>query len=132
MSAPVVAPHLLQSLAFVIPGDPVPAQMGRVMSNGRTTKPPRVKEYQTHAKFHTLLAVRTRAWEATREESFAVTLRVFVGDARVIDCDNIAKSIGDALKGVAFPDDRQIVELHVYKRIDRGQPRVEVMVERVT
>jgi len=31
------------------------------------------------------------------------------------DTDNIAKSILDALNGIAYDDDSQIVELHVYK-----------------
>jgi Holliday junction resolvase RusA-like endonuclease len=31
------------------------------------------------------------------------------------DCDNIAKQINDALNGIAFPDDKQIVSLEVNK-----------------
>ena len=31
------------------------------------------------------------------------------------DCDNIAKNINDALNGIAFPDDKQIVSLTVNK-----------------
>lgn len=32
------------------------------------------------------------------------------------DCDNIAKNINDALNGIAYPDDKQIVSLIVTKR----------------
>jgi len=46
------------------------------------------------------------------------------------DLDNVAKSILDGLNGVAWDDDRQVVELHVYVR--RGRPeRVEVEVWRL-
>lgn len=31
------------------------------------------------------------------------------------DCDNIAKAILDALNGVAYDDDKQVVRLHVEK-----------------
>ncbi len=40
------------------------------------------------------------------------------GDLRPIvkpDCDNIAKNINDALNGIAYPDDKQIVSLMVNK-----------------
>ena len=46
------------------------------------------------------------------------------------DIDNIAKAVLDALNGIAYDDDAQVVELHVYKH-DRTRgvgpcPRVEV------
>jgi len=105
--------------------------MGAMLSNGRVVKPTRVRDYQHHARDYAQLAVNRAQWTATPEESFAVTLRVFVGNLRTIDVDNCSKSILDALKRVAFPDDRQVVELHVYKAIDRERPRVEVEVRRI-
>ena len=42
------------------------------------------------------------------------------------DADNIAKIICDALNGVAYRDDAQIVDCHVTKRY--GDPWVEVMI----
>ena len=49
------------------------------------------------------------------------------------DCDNIAKNICDALNGVAYPDDKQIVTLIVRKQYTIGDERVlvEVSVEDV-
>ena len=41
------------------------------------------------------------------------------------DCDNIAKTILDALNGRAFDDDKQVVMLHVEKHYAE-EPRVEV------
>jgi Holliday junction resolvase RusA-like endonuclease len=35
----------------------------------------------------------------------------------------------DVLQGRAYSNDRQVREKHVYHRIDRARPRVEVMVE---
>ena len=43
------------------------------------------------------------------------------------DCDNIAKIICDALNGVAYDDDKQIVALKVTK-IYSAEPRVLVWV----
>jgi Holliday junction resolvase RusA-like endonuclease len=40
------------------------------------------------------------------------------------DADNLAKSVCDALNGVAWIDDKQVIKLHVIKAY--GVPRVEV------
>lgn len=45
------------------------------------------------------------------------------------DCDNIAKNICDALNGVVYPDDKQVVSLVVRKVYTTGDERVEVEIE---
>lgn len=45
------------------------------------------------------------------------------------DCDNIAKIICDALNGIAYDDDKQIVELVVIKNYAE-KPRVIVRIEK--
>lgn len=44
------------------------------------------------------------------------------------DCDNLAKSILDALNGIAFCDDSQICKLTVHK-LYSSEPRVDVLIE---
>ena len=44
------------------------------------------------------------------------------------DCDNIAKICLDALNGIAYYDDKQIVELSVKKYYSK-EPRVEIEIE---
>lgn len=46
------------------------------------------------------------------------------------DCDNIAKAVLDALNGIAYHDDSQIVELTVRKRYSET-PRCEITIRRV-
>lgn len=48
------------------------------------------------------------------------------------DLDNFAKVLGDALNGVMYHDDSQVVELHMWRHDDKAQPRVEVEVRKVT
>ena len=46
------------------------------------------------------------------------------------DCDNVAKAILDALNGLAYKDDSQVVELHIIKYYAE-QPKVEVIITEV-
>ena len=43
------------------------------------------------------------------------------------DCDNIAKNINDALNGIVYPDDKQIIRLEVNKYYSENE-RVEVII----
>lgn len=120
-------------LRYTIDGMCVPAQMGVLLPGGGIARKgtARVRSYKQRVAILTMLRVRQVRWTCGPEERISVTLRAFVEDARVIDVDNIAKAALDAIKRVAFPDDRQVVDLHVFKRIDRERPRVEVTIERI-
>lgn len=48
------------------------------------------------------------------------------------DADNIAKVICDALNGVAYGDDTQIVSLSAKKCFTKREPRVEVVITEVS
>lgn len=54
-----------------------------------------------------------------------LTARVF-RPRRIGDLGNAEKVTSDALAGVAFVDDAQIVEHHWYQDLDRDNPRIEV------
>ena len=46
------------------------------------------------------------------------------------DLDNVSKCILDALNGIAYKDDSQIVDLHITKHYS-DNPRVEVIIEEI-
>lgn len=48
---------------------------------------------------------------------------------RAGDLDNFLKVLLDALKGIAFVDDAQVIELHARREDDASNPRVEVRIE---
>lgn len=45
------------------------------------------------------------------------------------DLDNVLKAAFDALNGVAWDDDSQVVELHALRLDDKHNPRLEVSVQ---
>jgi Holliday junction resolvase RusA-like endonuclease len=47
------------------------------------------------------------------------------------DLDNFAKILCDSLNGVAYHDDSQVVELHMWRHDDKANPRVEVEIRRM-
>lgn len=55
----------------------------------------------------------------------SVTIRLYRPAARG-DIDNYLKALLDALNGILWQDDRQIVELHVYKLLDREDPHAQL------
>ena len=48
---------------------------------------------------------------------------------RAGDLDNSLKVLLDALNGIAFEDDSQVVEIHARREEDPANPRVEVQIE---
>ena len=54
-----------------------------------------------------------------------ITFRVF-RPVRRGDLDNRLKISQDALKGICFADDKQIIEIHAYRFDDKTNPRIEI------
>jgi crossover junction endodeoxyribonuclease RusA len=55
----------------------------------------------------------------------SVTFRVF-RPKRIGDLDNRLKISQDALKGICFADDKQIIEIHAFRFDDKTNPRIEI------
>ena len=59
------------------------------------------------------------------EGDVAIALHVY-RQRKAGDLDNYLKVLIDALKGIAYADDRQITHIHAYRFDDPKNPRVEV------
>lgn len=90
--------------------------------NGRRVLSREGRDYHRTAGMQAL-AQRVRV----QDGPLCVSIRVF-RPARRGDLDNTAKAILDALKGVAWNDDSQIVELHLFRGDDAARPRAEIEV----
>jgi crossover junction endodeoxyribonuclease RusA len=60
----------------------------------------------------------------------SVTFRVF-RPVRRGDLDNRLKISQDALKGICFEDDKQIIEIHAYRFDDKTNPRIEIDLKQI-
>ena len=110
---------------FEVPGRPVPA--------ARMTR----KSKWTNQQAQRYLAYKQQVGWCAREVikepltcPVAVTINAYLFGGRFADVDNLAKALLDGCNGIAFEDDRQVVELHIFR--NQGKPqRAEVVIREV-
>lgn len=131
---------------FVIPGRPQPKERPRVTRSGYSFTPPRTKEYEALVieqakKSGTLpqspieetplkmiiwcyMPIPT-SWSNKKQE---LARKGELLPAKRPDIDNLGKIVMDALNGVAYKDDAQIVQL-VINKIYSDEPRLDVLID---
>lgn len=134
---------------LTIPGEPVGKGRPRFTKNGHSFTPEKTVNYENLVKLtfksdypnaepvakDVPLAADITAWyrvpaSASRKKQEAMLAQKLL-PAKKPDTDNIAKAILDALNGLAYYDDAQIVELTVAKRYGTV-PCVEVVISEVS
>lgn len=106
-------------IEFFVYGDPVPKQSFRYSSRGGGYTDPRVTAWQKQVGY---IARQNIAEPITGNVS--LTLKFYLSDNRRVDADNLSKAVCDALNGIAYKDDKQIVDLRITKVIYRDNPGV--------
>lgn len=123
--------------SFTVPGPPVPKGRPRFfVRNGRVMvyTPKETEAYEKRVWAYAKTGgFKGRAWAGpliARITLYFTTLKTKKGAWKNVgDWDNCGKIISDALNEFLYEDDVQIVEAHVYKRVDAERPRVEVEIE---
>jgi Holliday junction resolvase RusA-like endonuclease len=116
------------TLRFVVPGIPVPKARPRLGAGGNVYTPKRTQGFEHTVATFAVQAMARNGWSRNPDDRYAVTLHVYWPDGRRRDLDNALKSTTDAMNGLAYTDDSQIVEVHAYGSVDSSRPRVEVQV----
>ncbi len=72
-------------------------------------------------------------WEAKKQWKkpmltipLEIDITLYFGNKRRRDWDNWHKLTCDALSGIVYEDDSQILDAHVHKRYDATNPRIEI------
>ena len=115
---------------FTIPGNPRPKERPR-LARGRTYTPSGtvIAELSVLAAFNAAYPL----WEPI-DKTVKIDLKAsFYRDSkRVVDVDNLAKLIQDALNKKAFVDDSQVFDLHGHKWFTtKDRARTEVVITRI-
>ena len=89
------------------------------------------RSYQRTVRLVAMASRPRGPWLPSKASRYRVDIDAYLPDERRRDLDNVAKTILDALNGVLYLDDSQVVTLLVATHIDRAEPRVVVAVREV-
>ena len=113
----------MASITFRVDGVPVPKQSYRHSKSG-DYQLARVKAWQNDIAWCAKEVMRVLP---PMDGDLVVTLEFILPTRRRQDCVNLAKPVEDAMNGVVYVDDAQVVDLHITKRVG-DQPGVTVTV----
>lgn len=121
-------------MIFTIPGEPVPKGRPRFTKSGDVYTPKRTKDYEDYIQY----LYKGKELQGEIEAEIKVYLQIPKSASKTRkekllterptkrpDLDNLAKTILDALNGLAYKDDSQVVSLLIEKYWS-DNPRVEV------
>lgn len=132
---------MADALRFEIAGDPVGKARPRFTRSGRAYTPAKTVNYENLVK---LSFTETIGYYVPSKEPVRMLIRAYYSipkstpkkklpdmlEGRIMptkkpDADNIIKSVADALNGIAYHDDAQIVSV-LCEKLYSDRPRVEV------
>ena len=104
--------------------------------------PPSVNHLYATVRGRRVLSKEGRQYKATTAAlAYAAGVRPLAGDVTLIvhlyrpqksgDLDNFLKSLQDALKGVAWIDDKQVKRIEAERFEDKLNPRAEILVKEI-
>ena len=132
-----------ESYSITIPGEPIAKARPRMTKHGHTYTPKRTVDYERmvqtlfHAEYGSpklegpILLQLDLYFEIPKSRSKAARERMQQGLERPCkrpDIDNCMKSVSDALNGIAYKDDSQIVAA-VIQKFWADEPRAVVTIE---
>ena len=111
---------------FRVAGTPVPKQSFRVNGHGGY-RDPRVTAWQELVAWQGRIAMGP---DPPLGGALRVRLEFVLPTKRRVDCDNLAKGVEDALNGIVWLDDHQIVSLTITKCVG-ASPGVTITIEEI-
>jgi crossover junction endodeoxyribonuclease RusA len=120
MTRPAIA-RAAEEYTFTLPVPPSANRYWRVWNN-RIVVTDEARAYKDE------IALLLRAC-IPLEGDVSVNFTVF-RPAKRGDLDNYNKIMFDALQGLCYYNDNQIVEIHSYRKDDKDNPRVEILISR--
>lgn len=139
------------TLEFTVPGEPVAKARPRMTKSGHTYTPKKTVVYENEVRQACLSAMKDRnvaQWSEKQPLMVFITAKFKLPksatkkDKQAVreyrkypvkkpDADNVAKAICDAINGIAYSDDSQVVYLSVKKFYTLEEPRVIVKIREV-
>lgn len=109
-------------IKLIIKGKPISVNR----SYGKTAKSFYMTQVAKNYKLSSAKQARLQYKGEPIEDKLEVTYYYYFPDRRVRDHLNLNKGLNDALNGIVWNDDKQIVVSHHYEKYDKEDPRVEL------
>ena len=114
-------------LNLTVPGEPVPwKRPGKDRRSGRSFTPTPMA-----AQMNLIGLLARGRCQTPTPDPVIVDMDFFLGNNRRADLSNFLKLAEDALNGIAWDDDSQIIEAVIHKHVDKTFPRTEIRVWKV-
>ena len=111
---------------FFVSGLPVPKQSFRYSKRGNY-QPARLTDWQNSIAE----VARIHALDDVLSGKLHVALKFYLHDERRRDLDNLSKGVLDAINGILWEDDKQVVKLEIEKMVYPECPGVEIFIEEI-
>lgn len=115
----------MDKTSFVVPGRPVGKERARKGKNGTFYTPARTREYENLVAWKAKIAHVGAPFEGPVKLEMEVRSRKSRADT-----SNILKAIEDGMNRIVYYDDRQIMEIHIF-RTRGNDEEVQVTVSRI-
>lgn len=141
----------MTELLIMIPGEPCAQGRPRFSTAGGFVKaydPDKSRNYKAYVKMCAIKSMQEQGWTLT-EKALSIEIRAFMSipsskskkfkQAAIVgierptkkpDVDNVFKILTDALSGIAYKDDKQIVSAFISKYY-ADEPRVDIFIKAV-
>jgi crossover junction endodeoxyribonuclease RusA len=106
---------------------PIPINQKFFIHNGRNILSNKYRDTKYALALETRSKWQTEALQGTIE----MAIHLYFGDKRKRDIDCYLKILLDALTGIVYEDDSQINILHVFKHLDKDNPRTEIDIKEI-
>ncbi len=115
-------------IEFTFKGEPVTKSNNTMWWKGKMRIPTRIRKYEKALKEYAILHMQKKHLKPTKS-IVKMIINYFYGSLRRKDLQNLPKTTADALNKVCYDDDFQVHELHLYRHLDKKNPRVEIRIE---
>jgi len=116
-----------RAIAIIVPGDPIPKQSFRIGYRGRHFQPARIRAAQDAVAW---CAREAMAGDLPLVGPVAISATFARKSRRPCDIDNMFKLVADALQGIVYKNDAQIMHLELDKvqvdRLDEAKTTIRV------
>ncbi|RLF67740.1 MAG: hypothetical protein DRN26_01555 [Thermoplasmata archaeon] len=93
--------------------------------------PAKVKQYEKALYEYAVKAMKRKKRQPTKK-LLRMKITYYYGTKRTKDLFNLPKTTADALEKAVYDNDFQIHEAHIYRKLDRKNPRVHIIVEEMS